>query len=234
MECFFCENLSLQLSEVILDGEEFKHLKAMRIQRGDRICIVNGKGLSAFAYIVEISKNHCLAKIFNFVENLGEIESKIGLALGILDNKERFEFAFEKAIELRISDFYPLISKFTQKNKIEKERLIRKGISSIKQTYRSRIPIIHPIYSIEMLIKEFKNYEKVLVLDRNGIVYSPNKCFKSFLLIIGPEGGFSEEELRAFSRNKKVEIVKICDYPLRSETAVVGILSLITSALEKV
>ncbi len=234
MECFFCENLSLQLSEVIFDGEEFKHLKAMRIQRGDRICIVNGKGLSAFAYIVEISKNHYLAKIINFVENLGEIESKIGLALGILDNKERFEFAFEKAIELRISDFYPLISKFTQKNKLEKERLIRKGISSIKQTFRSRIPVIHPTCTIEMLIKEFKNYEKVLVLDRNGIVYSPNKGFKSVLIIIGPEGGFSEEELRAFSKNKKVEIVKICDYPLRSETAVVGILSLITIAFEKV
>ncbi|MCX7908301.1 MAG: 16S rRNA (uracil(1498)-N(3))-methyltransferase [Ignavibacteria bacterium] len=234
MECFFYENLSFKDSEIVISGEEFKHLKALRIQKGERVCIVNGKGLSAFAYVTDITKLNYKIKIMNFVEKLGEIEQKIDLALGILGNKERFEFAFEKAVEFRVSEFFPLITKFTQKESIDLERLVRKGISAIKQTFRSVIPKINSPIKLPQLMKKFKEYDKVLVFDREGNNFQTINEFHSLLIVIGPEGGFSPTELRTFSKKKNVEILRICDYPLRSETAAISVLSILSHQLLKV
>lgn len=232
MECFFFENLSTRDSEVVLFGEEFKHFKALRIQKGERVCLVNGKGLAAFAYVFQITKSSYKVKILNFVEDLGEIDLKIDLALGILDNKERFEYAFEKAIELRISEFFPMITQHTQKESIDADRLLRKAIASIKQTFRSKIPQINSPLKLNDIIKNFKYYDKVFVLDRNGKNFELKEKLKSVLILVGPEGGFSDTELKALAKRKKVDIVKICEYPLRSETAVVGFLTLLHNYIE--
>lgn len=234
MECFYYEYLSPKDSEIVISGEEFKHFKALRVQKGDTICIVNGKGLAAFCYVFQITKTDFKVKILNFVENLGEIDTKIDLALGILENKERFEFAFEKAIEFRVGEFYPLITKFTQKSVIDVERLHRKAIASIKQTFRSKIPVIHQPTALNDCIKTFKNYDKVFVLDRSGSDFELEKKVSSVLILVGPEGGFSESELKILSKRKKVEVVKICEFPLRSETAVAGFLALLNSQLQKI
>lgn len=232
MECFYFETLTTRDNEILISGEEYKHLKALRIQKGERICIVNGKGLSAFGFVKGISKNYYDVQILNFVENLGEIEKKVDIAVGILENKERYEYAFEKSVEFRISEFYPLITKHTQKLKIEEERLLRKGISAIKQTYRSRLPIINPPIYLNELMKKFKEYDKVFVFDLEGKKFEYSD-FDSTLLVVGPEGGFAESEIKSVARRKNVEIVKICDYPLRSETAVVSALAILTNQLNQ-
>ncbi|MGB9912590.1 MAG: RNA methyltransferase PUA domain-containing protein, partial [Candidatus Kapaibacteriota bacterium] len=58
MEFFYYEKLSPKDNEIYIIGEEFKHLKAFRIQKSDRICIVNGKGLSAFGYVKDVTKTY--------------------------------------------------------------------------------------------------------------------------------------------------------------------------------
>lgn len=232
MECFYYEELKPWNDEVLLSGEEFKHLKALRIQKGDRVCLINGQGLSAFGFVKEITKTHYTVKILNFVENLGEIDRRIALALCILDNKERFEFAFEKGIEFRISEFYPVITKYTQRRKVDMQRLARKGIAAIKQTHRSKLPMVSTPIELNELMKKFREFDKVFVFHRGGKPFNIKDDFHSALVIIGPEGGFSESEIKTLSRRKKVEIVSICDYPLRSETAVVAALSMLTYFLE--
>jgi 16S rRNA (uracil1498-N3)-methyltransferase len=233
MEFFYYEKLSPKDNEIYIIGEEFKHLKAFRIQKSDRICIVNGKGLSAFGYVKDVTKTYYLVKLINFVENLGEIDTRIALALGILDNKERYEFAFEKAVEFRISEFFPLITKFTQKNKVDEQRLLKKGIAAMKQSSRSVLPKIHTPINLIDLMKRFNEYDKVLVFDREGNNFELQDNFNSILILIGPEGGFAESEIKTLSRRKKVEVVKICEYPLRSETAVVAALSLLARFTSK-
>ncbi|MFN3781401.1 MAG: RsmE family RNA methyltransferase [Candidatus Kapaibacteriota bacterium] len=231
IECFYFENLSFGITEIKLTDEEFRHFKALRVPKGDKICLVNGKGLAAFAYVSYVNNSFCVAKIINFVENLGEIEQRIDLALGILDNRERFEFAFEKAVELRISEFFPIVTKFSQRKKIDESRLNRKAISAIKQTLRSRLPIINSPVELKSLIDRFKDYDKVYVLDISGNRFSPVEHFQSVLLVIGPEGGLSENELQMLSRRRNVEIVRISEFNLRAETAVISALSIISNSL---
>lgn len=224
MVCFFYPSLNKQSNEIILTRDEFKHFRALRLDKQEIVAVVNGKGLAGIGYVNQITKNSFQVNINHFVLNFGEVERNISIAVGILDNKERFEFAFEKAVELRIKDFYPLISKFTQKKEIDNERLLRKGISAIKQTGRSILPILHPPILLKDLAMKFKNFERVIVADLNGKKFKRNIQWDNCLVVVGPEGGFNESELNLFKSYKNVELVNIGEFKLRTETAVTIIL----------
>lgn len=224
MVCFFYPSLNKQSNEIILTGDEFKHFRALRLGKQEIVVVVNGEGLAGIGYVNQITRNSFQIHINHFVLNFGEVEHNISIAVGILDNKERFEFAFEKAVELRVKNFYPLISKFTQKKEIDTERLLRKGISAIKQTGRSILPKIYSPVLLKDLSKKFKNFDRVLVADLNGSKFKPNIQWNNCLVVVGPEGGFDEGELSIFKRYKNVELINIGEFKLRTETAVTIIL----------
>ncbi len=213
--------------EIEIDGEEFRHFRALRGQKGKLITIVNGKGLAAIGYCKEITKQKVVIKVNNFVEKLGEIDKHISLAVGILDNKDRFEFALEKGIELRISKFIPLKTEFTQRRQIDQGRLERKAISSMKQTVRSYLPSITSPTDFDTLLKNFNDYEIVFVLDRSGEREIPKKNFESILIVVGPEGGLSEKETNLCKKKRNTKVVSLGDFRLRSETAAISFLSIL-------
>lgn len=224
MVCFFYPSLNKQSNEIILTGDELKHFRALRLDKQEIVAVVNGKGLAGIGYVSQITKNSFQVNINHFVLNFGELERNISIAVGILDNKERFEFAFEKAVELRVKDFYPIISKFTQKKEIDTERLLRKGISAIKQTGRSILPTLHPPIFLKDLAIKFKNFDRVIVADLNGKKFKSNIQWDNCLVVVGPEGGFDRSELNVFKSYKNVELVNIGEFKLRTETAVTIIL----------
>lgn len=227
MVCFFYPSLNKHSNEIILTAEEFKHFRALRLDKQEIVAVVNGKGLAGIGYVNKIAKNSFQVNINHFVVNFGEVERNISVAVGILDNKERFEFSLEKAVELRVKDFYPLISKYTQKKEIDTERLLRKGISAIKQTGRSILPTIHPPILLKDLAKNFKNFDRVIVADLNGNKFKPNIEWNNCLVIVGPEGGFDESETKVLKTSKNVELINIGEFKLRTETAVTIILGVI-------
>lgn len=230
MECFFYPELNPTSKEIEIRGDEFNHFRALRIGKQDIIAIVNGKGLAGIGYVSGIYRDSFRVTIQNFVENFGELGNHISIAIGILENKERFEFAFEKAVELRAKEFFPIRTKFTQRKGIDRERLIRKGIAAIKQTKRSLLPKIHPPMDLTSLSKRFSLFDKVIVADPRGIDFKPDLTFEKYLVLIGPEGGFDESEINIFFRKKNTEIVKLGDFRLRTETAatiILGILHLL-------
>lgn len=231
MECFFSAELNHFSKDIILRGDEFRHFRALRLQNQEIVAVVNGKGLAGIGYISSIGKDFFQVRIQNFVLNFGEIEQNITIAIGILDNKERLEYAFEKAVELRVKEFIPIITKFTQKKIIDFNRLTRKGISAIKQTKRSILPTIHPPTDFQDLIKKFPTYEKVIVADSQGNNISRSLNFTNCLVIIGPEGGFHHEEYINLSKLKNLELINLGEFRLRSETAatiLLGVLLLST------
>ncbi len=234
MEFFFSENLRYGLPEVILEGEEFRHFKALRLNKQDVVAIVDGRGLSAIGYIKSFDKGKAIVKVNNYVENLGESEKEIALALGILENKERFEFAFEKAIELRINRLYPVISRYTQPKDLDLKRLWKKGIAALKQARRSRLPTINTAIQFSELSKLFKNWELVLMADSGGknILTFDLRDYSNILVVVGPEGGFEPKEINTAKKQKNVEIISLGNYRLRSETSVVSILSILNLLLQ--
>lgn len=229
MEFFFYENLRYGMPEVTLEGEEFHHFKVLRLNKQDVVVIVDGRGLSAVGYVKSFDKEKANIVINNYIENLGESDKNIALALGILENKERFEFAFEKATELRINKFYPLITNHTQRKTFDLKRLQKKGIAALKQSQRSKLPEINPAIKFSELSKNFKDWDCVLVAnpDGNDILTLNFNDFNSILVVVGPEGGFDRKELGIAQRRKNVEIVSLGNYRLRSETSAVVLLSVL-------
>jgi len=221
MECLYLPELSENQNDINLIGDELKHLFVLRLRVGEKIIITNGKGLSAISSLKSISKNIAILSPQEYFINSGELAYPLGLAIGILDNRERFEFTLEKSIELGISDFYPLITDFTQKKTIQKTRLEAKAISALKQSHRSNLTTIHPPISLQKLFSEQNKFDTIILADYNGVKPELTKLFKSSLVLIGPEGGFSYNEIEFIKNQKSAKSINIANRRLRAETAAI-------------
>jgi 16S rRNA (uracil1498-N3)-methyltransferase len=224
MECLFFEDFDMNSTRIYIDGDEFKHLKALRVNINENIYISNGKGLIANA-MVEVFKNHSTTlKIIEINNNINEDTIRIALALGIIENKDRFEFALEKSVELGITDFYPLISDYSTKRNINNERLKKKVISALKQSRRSYLTKIHESVNLYNSSGIFNQYKNILVADFDGIIFD-NKIETDTLFIIGPEGGFSKKDRDFMKLNLNPTIISLGERRLRAETAAIYCLS---------
>jgi 16S rRNA (uracil1498-N3)-methyltransferase len=218
METLYLPELSGSQTNYKIEGDELKHCKALRLNICDEFYVTNGTGLSANAIINEISKNHISVSTSTFTENKGELPFRLGLAIGILENKDRFEFALEKAVELGITDFYPLLTEFTQRKNINTERMKLKAIAAMKQCKRSILTAIHPIVKLKDISIIAKEFDKIVLADENGEL--PQKSNNiSTLVLIGPEGGFSETELQMLKLIPNILSLNLGNRRLRSETA---------------
>jgi 16S rRNA (uracil1498-N3)-methyltransferase len=251
MECIYIENIDERAVKIDVPPDEAKHLKTLRINTANEILITNGKGICAVAEVERISKIDYRVEIKHILANYGELDNKISLAIGILDNGDRMEFCLEKCIELGVSEFFFLQTDFSQRTKINSERLYSKSIAAIKQCKRARLPIIHPPISLDKLIGEIadnsnnnhsdsnsnsnsnncKNkYSQIILADENGI--SPIKTFQTgeannSIVFVGAEGGFSEREIKLFPNT--ITKWNLGNRRLRAETAAItaiGILSI--------
>lgn len=219
MECIYLPELSLNETFIKIPDSEFRHIRALRLKKNDNIMITNGKGIICLASINKLIKNECVIEIKTIIEeNNCELNRKISLAIGILQDRDRFEFALEKAVELGISEFIPLITDFTQKNKINLERLQSKAIAAIKQCKRSVLPRIHQPVKLDEDLKF--NYDCIILADIGGFKPKLEENYKSILYVVGPEGGFSDRELAIFLKKNTIRW-NLGNRRLRAETAAI-------------
>ncbi len=226
MECIYLPELDFHSQTLPVPDNEAKHLKALHIKDADAVFATNGRGVLARTEIIRTGKNTFEAKIIDIHKNNGEADFRLGLALGILDNKDRFEFALEKGTELGITDFYPLVAKYSQKRIYSLERLRTKAIASMKQCRRAVLPDIHTPIGIEALIGS-AGYARVILADESGCFPTPPADTADTLVIIGPEGGFASDEIELLSSSAIAW--KLANRRLRAETAAIAALSLINT-----
>ena len=212
---------------ITINQIDSKHIiRSFRKKIGDIIKITNGKGSICEAEIIEEGKNIKveIKRILNYKRE----KLSIHIAISPLKNSSRFEWFVEKATELGINQITPIISEFTEKKKINIERLERIIISSMKQSNQCYKPIINDVEDYLSFISN-NNDEKIMAnmktdnkLDK-GFIKSNNIC-----LMIGPEGGFSDKEIiQALESN--VKEITLGKNRLRTETAAIYSISAIKS-----
>ena len=221
MECLYYPELNEQTKFADIIGAEAKHLKALRLRDNDKIMITNGTGLCAVSTVQRISKEEYRLSVKEYLSGHGEMPRKVGLAMGLLDSRDRFEIALEKAVELGVSDFYPLISDYVQGKKYNKSRTELKVIAATKQCKRARLMNVYDLVSIVDFAEMTKDYDQIILADENGQEPSQTVLKKSVLLLIGPEGGFSEDEIKTFKKDSRTESWNLGNRRLRAETAAV-------------
>ena len=223
MQLFFLPNLSKNDKVAEFDKEESKHLfKVLRKDVGDKLNITNGLNYFFEASINSISKNHCKVDINTATKN-SNLSYGLHIAISPLKSMERFEWFLEKSIEIGISEITPIICDRTEKKYINEKRLKKVLVSAMKQSLKSHLPILNPIISIkkfldiefteDLFIAHCEELKKVTLL--NSI-----KPKSSNLILIGPEGDFSKEEV-GFAMQNGFQPIELGKSRLRTETAAI-------------
>ena len=222
---FFSESLSLNLTAKLDKSQSHYVSKVMRIKKSEVFSLFNSSG-EWEAIILDISKN---IVEFNVTKQLRQKENSKELWLAFSPIKSNyFNFMIQKATELGVTKFLPIIFDRTIVRKVNKERLEKVIIEATEQSNRINIPTIEEPQSLDSFLNNNKT-DLIFTdlnttnkkIDLNQLTSNPT-C-----VIIGPEGDFSEEEREQILNYKGVQPIKINENILRSETAVISALSVI-------
>jgi len=230
MEYYFTErnNIFENTKELIFTGKGYKHLiKVLRKKRGDRIEVTDGE-LSVYkCEIKSIDKDKIVCTIIGKEFDVNESKRNVTIFISHLKNMNRFEMAIEKAVEIGVKNIYPVITEHTVNKKcissIRLNRLKSIIISAMEQSQRCYLPIIHSSLSFDELIKTSNHAKQKIVMyesadSKNKL--SMNKKEDDIALLIGPEGGFSMNEIEVLKKNNW-QVRSLGSRKLRAETAAI-------------
>ena len=226
---FFSDTLSANMIDK-LDKDQSHYLsKVMRVKENEVFSLFNNNG-EWEAKVLSVSKNIIEFKI---TKQLRKKENIKELWLAFSPIKSNYQnFMIQKATELGVTKFLPIIFDRTVVRKINKERLEKIIIEASEQSNRINVPIIEDAQSLNDFLKT--NSINLIFLDLNS---NNNKIDKLKLtdnpicIIVGPEGDFSEAERQEILTFKGVQPIKINENILRSETAVISAISIINYAI---
>ncbi len=220
MECFYFPDINRQSAMLTISGDDTKHLKANHIDK-ENVMLTNGSGLSAVALAERTGKNEFTLHITEYLSDYGEEKPYIALALGILGSRDRFEFALEKAVELGVNEFFPLITAHTERNTTNHSRLLAKAIAAMIQSKRSRLPVINSPLNLESLLSQSSDFGRIILADPEGETPCKTGHNGKYLILTGPEGGFSNEELMQINSTSNLMKWRLGGTRLRAETAAI-------------
>ena len=223
----FYSNFSQTDDEIIVNENDSRHiLKSYRKGIGDVLNFTNGNGLLAECKIIEKGKK-IKVKIVKISKNKPNKVS-IHVAISPLKNPSRFEWFVEKATEIGIKEITPIITKYSEKKKVNHERLERISISSLKQSNQLFKPKINSTEKFSDFIKNNSDQKIMANLKTKNILAKESIKSNQICLVIGPEGGFSDDEIQE-AKNNKITEISFGENRLRSETAAIYGLSILKS-----
>jgi 16S rRNA (uracil1498-N3)-methyltransferase len=205
----------IQLSEASI--HHIMHV--LRMKKGEQFWLTNGKGVKCRTLLTDVSKRDCA---FEIVETIVEEKSSnnFHLAISFTKNPSRIEWMLEKTTEIGVSEITPLITKRSEKIFFKKERFEKILVSAMLQSQQTFLPIINePIYFEEIL----KSTEAIKLIahcleDEKNAMRNELKDNQSAIILIGPEGDFTPEEINAATQNNFIP-VSLGNKRLRTETA---------------
>ena len=224
---FFPKSLSINLSDKLDKSQSHYVSKVMRIKENEVFSLFNNSG-EWQAKILAISKNLVEFKI---TKQLRKVENSKELWLAFSPIKSNyFNFMIQKATELGITKFLPIIFDRTMVRKINKERLEKIVIEATEQSNRINVPTLEKPQNlknflskntkkIDLIFTDLNTSKKKLEINKQGN--------KPLCVIIGPEGDFSENERKQILNFEGVKPIKINDNILRAETATISVISII-------
>ena len=226
---YFSKSLSNNLTDTLDKSQSHYVNKVMRVKENEIFSLFNAGG-EWEAKILNISKG---IVEFNVTKQLRQKENSKELWLAFSPIKSNyFNFMIQKATELGVTKFIPIIFDRTIVRKINKERLEKVIIEASEQSNRINVPDIEDPRSLDSFLNS--NEMDLIFTDLNSEntkIDLKKVTDKPTCVIIGPEGDFSEEERSKILKFSGVQPLKINENILRSETAVISAISIIKYAI---
>lgn len=218
-------------SSANIEGQAAQHiLKALRMKTGDKLNLFNGDGNFYPATIQDVSKKSFSVLIGSSLPSYAE--SKLFTHIGqTMSRGDRMDYAIQKSTEMGASEITPLMSERcevklnTERAEKRKQHWQQVAISAAEQCGRATVPVIHPPTSINDWIKQREGLSLVLHHRDTQHLSSLEKP-DAVNLLIGPEGGLSEEEINVAKQNGFIATT-LGPRVMRTETAPVTALSIV-------
>ncbi|WP_105257929.1 16S rRNA (uracil(1498)-N(3))-methyltransferase [Pseudoalteromonas sp. T1lg88] len=217
--------------ELDLGDDAAGHIgRVLRMQSGNQISLFNGEGGEYLCEILIASKKQLRVKVLEF--NDFECESPLAIHLGqVISRGDKMDFTIQKSVELGVSEITPLFSERCGV-KLAADRLAKKhqqwqkiAIAAAEQCGRNRITTIHEPMTLEQWLQQSTKATKLTLHPRAEhsikTLAAPSSGVR---FLVGPEGGFSDEEI-ASSHNNGFMDIRLGPRVLRTETAALTVLS---------
>jgi len=205
-----------------LSKDDSNHLvRVLRIQKGEQVFVTNGKGLIFECIVTDPDPKNCQLEIVHQKDGDDRRNFILNIAIAPTKNINRFEWFLEKCTEIGIDDICPILTEHSERKIIKEERLNRVITAAVKQSLKSFHPELDTLTSFEDFINQpFQGQKFIAYVDANvkDELFTVCKPNTDTLVLIGPEGDFSQEEIES-AKEKGFKPVKLGPSRLRTETA---------------
>lgn len=219
MHVFYTPDIDLNTE---LPEEEAGHcLRVLRLGVGDEIMLTDGKGKFYKAEINAATGKRCSVRIVETIEQEPLWNGHIHLAMAPTKNMDRIEWFAEKATEIGIDELSFLNCRYSERRNLKIERIEKIVVSAIKQSLKARKPIVNELTEFNKFIDKDFGGRKFIAHCHEGekpYLMDVLKEGEDAVVLIGPEGDFSEEEVM-LAKDNGFEAISLGKSRLRTETA---------------
>ena len=220
---FYSEELIEQVNQqVTLDEDASRHIvQVLRMKRGNSLELTNGKGALCTSEIIRDSKREVEVRITRS-EHIQQNAKRVSICLSLLKNANRFEWFLEKATELGITELVPMICERTERQHFRMNRMKNILVSAMLQSGQCWLPLLQEPTPFQDVIQQPRHEQRFIAhcMDemKTPLGQLANKSASSYVMLIGPEGDFSPQEVSLAVQNQFIP-VSLGETRLRSETA---------------
>ena len=235
MYLFYCPDIEIKQT---LSEEESAHcVRVLRNTVGDEILITDGKGTTYTARITNPNPKHCEFEIISREKQEPHHHFHLHIAVAPTKNIERMEWMIEKCTEIGVDEITPLLCRFSERKQLRTDRLEKIILSAAKQSLTPYLPVLHELTPYDEFIKEYRiqnteyRLQKFIAhcyKDEKRLLKDEIERGRDVLVLIGPEGDFSEQEVVDALQAGFIP-VSLGESRLRTETA--GVVACHTAVL---
>ena len=216
---FYCPDI--RTNPQMTEAESLHCARVLRMKENDTLFITDGKGSFYRALLLQANPKSCIVSIEEEMPQQKDWNFDLHLACAPTKNLDRMEWFVEKATEIGIDTFSPLKCRYSVRKNINSTRLEKIMVSAMKQSQKSRLPQFDEMIKFEEFIKHPFSGQKFIAHCYDSIKTPLTKACKkntNTLILIGPEGDFSEEEVAKSIEHGFIPI-SLGESRLRTETA---------------
>lgn len=233
MQLFYAPEITIP--RYTLPEEESKHcIRVLRMELGDELHLTDGRGTMYRCKVVDANAKRCTVEIVGRIDNYEPLPYRLTMAVAPTKNIDRFEWFLEKATEVGVTEIYPIECDHSERRQIKPDREQKVITAAVKQSLKAYHPTLHPLTPLRDIIASKFEGEKYIAHCNDSLSereYLGNLLKKggNTLILIGPEGDFSPEEI-TFALRNGFKPISLGNQRLRTETAAV-VATIITATI---
>jgi len=222
MQLFYTPDIDPSHSQYFLTEEESKHcIRVLRLENGSEVQLVDGKGGFYTAIIQDAHPKRTILQINSLISSFNKRNHYLHIAMAPTKNIERMEWFLEKATEIGIDEISPIICQRSERKEVKTDRLNKIITSAIKQSVKAYHPVLNePMSFNQLLAKPFEGQKFIAHCEKSDKTNLRAELMPqgSYLILIGPEGDFTPNEIDDALQNG-FKAITLGESRLRTETA---------------